>query len=212
MLIPQPLPIYPAAPVSIRRGPGSAMTMARLTDHNVVGTFADLDAAREAITALNEVGVDADDISMLGRQVEEVSSDPDTRLRDLESTADLTKKSAQAAGVGTVVGGIAGAAAFVIPGIGPVLGSGILAALAGGAIAGGVVGGMVGAIDATELGPEWEVTYGAPLQEGKVLVAVHARDDEQAGQAAKALEKQGAADIDHLDESGRPLEESPRPS
>lgn len=186
--------------------------MARLTEHNVVGTFPDLDTARETIKQLNEVGVDADNISMLGKQVEDVTSDPDTRLRDMESTADLTKKSATAAGVGSVVGGIAGTAAFVIPGIGPVLGTGIWAALAGGAIAGGVVGGMVGAIEATELGPEWEVTYGEPLQEGKVLVAVHARDDEEAEKAATALEKQGAERVDHLDETGRPLEGSQRPS
>ncbi|MGH9280602.1 MAG: hypothetical protein ACRD12_21235 [Acidimicrobiales bacterium] len=178
--------------------------MARLTDHNVVGTFPDLDTAREVIKDLNEAGIDADDISMLGRQVEEVTSDPDTRLRDLESTGDLAKKSATAAGVGSVIGGLAGAAAFAIPGIGPVIGSGIWAASAGGAIAGGVVGGMVGAIDATELGPEWEVTYGAPLQEGKVLVAVHAGEDQDVDRAAKVFEKRGAERVDHLDESGQP--------
>jgi hypothetical protein len=208
----RPQAIYPPAAVSIRIGPGSARAMARLTEHNVVGTFPDLDAARETIKQLNEVGIDADNISMLGKQVEEVTSDPDTRLRDMESTADIATKSVKAGGIGAVVGGIAGAAAFVIPGVGPVIGTGIWAALAGGAIAGTVVGGMVGAIDATELGPEWEVTYGEPLQEGKVLVAVHARDDEEAEEAAKALEKQGASRVDHLDESGRPLEGSQRPS
>jgi outer membrane lipoprotein SlyB len=182
--------------------------MARLSDHNVVATFPDLDKARDVIKAVNEAGIDADDISMLGKQVEEVSSDPDTRLRDLESTAELGKKSAKGASVGGVIGGIAGAAAFAIPGIGPVVGSGILAAAAGGAIAGGVVGGMMGAIDATELGPEWEVTYGAPLREGKVLVAVHARDDRQVQRAEETFQEHGAQRIDHLDESGAPLENS----
>lgn len=180
--------------------------MARLTDHNVVGTFPDLDKARAVIDDLNDSGIDADDISMLGKSVEEVSSDPDTRLRDMDSTADLAKKAATTATAGTVLGGIAGAAAFLLPGIGPVVGAGIWGALAGGAIAGGVVGGMVGAIDATELGPEWEVTYGEPLREGKVLVAVHARDDEEAGKAVQILEKHGADGIDHLNESGKPLE------
>lgn len=180
--------------------------MARLTEHNVVGTFPDLDKARDVIEALNQSGIDADDVSMLGKQVEEVSSDPDTRLRDMESTADLAQKAASRGAVGAVIGGIAGAAAFVIPGIGPMIGAGIWAAAGGGAIAGGVVGGMVGAIDATELGPEWEATYGAPLQEGKVIIAVHARDDDQAEKAVKVLEEHGAGGIDHLNENGKPLQ------
>lgn len=181
--------------------------MAKLTDHNVVATFPDLDTAREVMEDLNEAGIDADAISLLGRAAEEVTSDPDTRLRDLDSTADLAKNAATKAGAGSVLGGIAGAAAFVIPGLGPVIGAGVLAAAAGGAIAGGVVGGMVGAIDATELGPEWEVTYGAALQDGKALVAVHAQDDDQAAKAVGVFNKHGADRTDHLDESGKPRQE-----
>lgn len=179
--------------------------MARLSAHNVVGTFPDLDKAREVIEELNDAGVDADDISMLGKQVEDVSSDPDTRLRDMEATGDLGKHAAAGAGAGALIGGIAGALAWIIPGVGPVLGSGIWAATGGGAIAGTVVGGMVGAIEGTELGPEWEVTYGDPLRQGQVLVAVHARDDEEAATAEKVLREQGAERVDHLDQEGKPL-------
>jgi hypothetical protein len=181
--------------------------MAHLTDHNVVGTFPDLDRARDVIKQLNDAGIDGDDISMLGRQVDEVSSDPDTRLRDLDSTADLGKKAAAGGVTGSAIGaGIAGAVALLMPGVGPVLAGGIWAALAGGATAGGVVGGMVGAIGATELGPEWEASYGEPLRAGRVVVAVHARDHAEAEQAAKVLEKEGADRVDHLDHEGRPLE------
>jgi hypothetical protein len=180
--------------------------MAHLTDHNVVGTFSDLARARDVIKELSEAGIDADDISVLGRQVEEVSSDPDTRLRDLDSTADLGKKAAAGGVTGSAIGaGLAGAVALLMPGVGPVIAGGIWAALAGGAAAGGVVGGMVGAIGATELGPEWEMSYGEPLRAGKVLVAVHARDDAEAQRAAEILEKEGADDVDHLDHAGRPL-------
>lgn len=180
--------------------------MARLTEHNVVGTFPDLDAAREGLKALNAAGIDSDDISMLGRQVNEVESDADTRLRDMESTADLAKHATLAGSAGSVVGGIVGAAAFAIPGLGPVIGTGIWAAIAGGAIAGGAVGGMVGAITGTELGPDWETTYGEPLREGHVLVAVHARDEDQAKDATEVFEKEGASRVDHIDEQGKPLE------
>ena len=180
--------------------------MARLTEHNVVGTFPDLDKAREVIEELNDAGIDADDISMLGRAIEEVTSDPDTRLRELESTRDLGKHASAGAGAGALIGGVAGALAWVIPGVGPVVGAGIWAATGGGAIAGTVVGGMIGAIEGTELGPEWEVTYGEPLREGKVLVAVHANDDDEVAKAVKVLEKEGATRVDHLDEVGKPLE------
>jgi len=122
---------------------------------------------------------------MLGKDVREVESDPDTRARDLEVTGELAKKAAVAGSAGTVLGGIVGAAAFALPGLGPVIGSGIWAAVAGGAVAGGAVGGMVGAVAAAELGPEWEVSYGDPLREGRVLVAVHAQNDEEASEAAK---------------------------
>jgi hypothetical protein len=179
--------------------------MARLTDHNVVATFPDLDRAREVITALGRAGVEADDVSLLGRQVEDVESDPDTRLRDMEVTGDLAKQAAVAGGAGSVVGGIVGAVAFALPGLGPVIGTGIWAAVAGGAVAGGAVGGMVGAINATELGPEWEASYGDSLRAGRVLVAVHARDDEEARTAASVLEEEGAESVDHLDAEGKPL-------
>ncbi len=189
--------------------------MSRLSDHNVVGTVPNLAVAREVLKGLNQAGIDADDISLLGKAAEAMTSDPDTRLRDLESTADLARKAAQGGTMGAALGGIAGAAAWVLPGVGPVIGAGIWAAAAGGAIAGGVVGGMVGAIDATELGPEWEVTYGAALQDGLALVAVHARDEKEARKAVAVLEKHAAAPIDHLDAtgqlaSGQPLETDPR--
>jgi outer membrane lipoprotein SlyB len=182
--------------------------MARLTDHNVVATFPDMDAAREAMLALGRAGVDADRMSMLGRDVREVESDADTRLRDLEVTGDLAKKAAAAGSAGTVLGGIVGAVAFALPGLGPVIGSGIWAAVAGGAVAGGAVGGMVGAVTAAELGPEWEVSYGEPLRQGRVLVAVHAQDDEEASEAAEILEKEGAERVDHIDAEGLSLDES----
>jgi outer membrane lipoprotein SlyB len=181
--------------------------MAALTNHNVVGTFPDLKAARDIMRRLNEAGIDAEEISLLGKAAEEVTSDPDTRLRDLESTGDLGRSAAKTASLGSVLGGIAGAVALVLPGIGPVVGAGIWAAAGGGAIAGGVLGGMVGAIGATELGPDWEVTYGAALQEGRALVAVHARDEDEVAKAVKVFEKDNAERVDHLDESGKPLPE-----
>ncbi len=180
--------------------------MSRLSDHNVLCTVPDLEAARNVIQALNDAGVDSDRVSMLGRQVEKVASDPDTRLRDLDSTADLAASASTSAGAGALIGGIAGALAWVLPGVGPVIGAGIWAAAGGGAIAGSVVGGMAGAIGATELGPDWEVTYGQPLREGKVVVLAHAADESEASAAAQVMQRQGADRIEHIDRSGKKLE------
>lgn len=184
--------------------------MARVTGHNVVATYPGFGEARKALKALNEAGIDAGDISLLGRDAQEATTKADTRARDQASTGDVARHASRSAAVGSAIGGIVGAAAFAIPGIGPVIGAGIFAAAGGGAIAGAVAGSMVGAINTTELGPEWEVTYGAPLRQGKVLVAAHARDSQQAAKATKALSDAGASRVDHVDEGGRPLAESQR--
>jgi hypothetical protein len=38
-----------------------------------------------------------------------------------------------------------------------------------------------------------------------VLLAVHARDDDEAKSAVEVLEKEGADRIDHIDANGKPL-------
>jgi hypothetical protein len=178
--------------------------MTRLSKHNVVGTFSDMKAARDAMTALGRAGVEADRISMLGREAEEAASDPDTRLRDIEVTGDVAKKAGAAGAAGSALGALAGAAAFVIPGIGPVLGSGIWAGLLAGGAAGGVIGGMVGGVGALSL-QELDLTYQHSLREGKAMVAVAADDEEAAATAGEVLEHEGAEGVDLLDSTGQKI-------
>ncbi len=180
--------------------------MSGLTENNVVATFDHLDQAREAVLALGRAGIEADKVSMVGKQVEEVASDPDTRLRDLDVTGEVGKKAILGGTAGTVIGGLAGAAAFVIPGVGPAVGTGIWAAVAAGGVAGGAVGGMVGGVASIDLNDEWELTFQDALQGGKVLVAVHADDAEQATRARGTLEEHGAEKVVDLDAEGRPVE------
>src|SRR6476661_739116 len=123
--------------------------MGRLREHNVVATFSDMEAARQAMKEVSQAGIDANDISLLGRDAEASAVTRDTRERDFEVTGDIGRKTTEGAAVGGAVGGaIAGTAAFLIPGIGPVVGVGIWAAAAGGALAGGTAGAMVGGISA----------------------------------------------------------------
>ena len=178
--------------------------MSGLTANNVVATFGRMEDARDAVLALGREGIESDRVSMVGKDVEEVASDPDTRLRDLEVTGEVAKKAALGGATGSVIGGLAGAAAFVIPGVGPAIGTGIWAAVAAGGVAGGAVGGMVGGVASIDLNDEWELTFQDALKGGKVLVAVHADGEEQAAKARQTLEKHGPEKIEDLDAEGRP--------
>ncbi len=181
--------------------------MKHLAAHNVVATFPDMDKARVAMDALGRAGIEAEDISLLGRAVEEAKTDPDTRLRDLDATADIAKRAGGGAAAGGALGAIAGAAAFVIPGVGPVIGMGLLAAAAAGTAAGASVGGMVGGVDGFSLDDSWDLTFGDSIQEGRVLLAVHAADEADVYKAAKVLKEHDADRLEFVDGDGKKSEQ-----
>lgn len=184
--------------------------MGRLRQYNVLATFPDMKSARDAVEALAHGGTEANDISLLGRQVEEAAIARDTRERDFEVVGDIGRKTAAGAAVGSAAGGaLAGAAAFLIPGIGPVVGIGIWAVAAGGALAGGTAGGMVGGISALPLNEDWELTYQDSVSQGRVLVAVHTNDAADADSAAEVLQQKGPQKLERLDSGGRPVEPAP---
>ena len=180
--------------------------MTRITGQNVVATFPDLDKANDAALALSRAGIEADRISILGREQEEAASDPDTRLRDMEATGEVAKKAGVAGAAGTALGAIVGAAAFVIPGVGPVIGSGIWAGILAGGAAGGAIGGMVGGVGALSL-EEFDLKYQHVLREGKAMVAVAADDDNAAAEARQLLDKEGPEDVHVIDGQGNRVDE-----
>ena len=180
--------------------------MAQITGQNIVATFSDLDRANDAALALSRAGVEANDISILGREQEEAASDPDTRLRDMEATGEVAKRAGTAGGAGAALGMLAGAAAFVIPGIGPVIGSGIWAGVLAGGIAGGVIGGMVGGVGALSL-EEFDLKYQGVLRDGKAMVAVAVNDEAAVKRARELLEKESPEDIHMINGSGERIDE-----
>lgn len=177
--------------------------MKHLAEHNVVATFPDMEKARSAVEALGRAGIEAEDISLLGRAVDEARSNPDTRLRDLEASTEIAKRAGVGAAAGTALGALAGVAAFVIPGVGPVVGTGILGAALAGSMAGGGVGGMVGGVAGLSLEDDWDLTFQDSIRAGRVLVAVHATDKSDVEKAAEVLEGEGADELDWLDAEGR---------
>ncbi|MEA2686288.1 MAG: hypothetical protein QOE93_1483 [Actinomycetota bacterium] len=181
--------------------------MSRPSTHNVVATYGSPEQAREALESLGRAGFDADRVSLVGQEAEAAASDADTRLRDLEVTAEVGKKAATGGMVGTVLGALAGAAAFAIPGIGAGIGTGIFAAMAAGGIGGGAVGGMVAGIGSMDLSESWELTFQEAIRGGKALVAVHAESDDEVKQAVDVLENEKPEKIEHLDADGNALPE-----
>lgn len=183
--------------------------MNHLAEHNVVATFPDMEAARNAVEALTRAGIPNEDISLLGRQVEEERHDPDTRIRDLEATTEVAKRAGAGVAAGGVLGGLAGLAAFAIPGVGPVVGSGILAAVVGGSVAGASVGGMVGGVAGVSLEEDWDLTFHDSIRAGRVLVAVHAAAKDDVDTAAKVLEGEHPDRLDWLGADGKKLSDDP---
>jgi hypothetical protein len=180
--------------------------MTQITGQNIVATFPDLDKANDVALNLSQAGIEANDISILGREQEQAASDPDTRLRDMEATGEVAKRAGAAGGAGAAIGAIAGAAAFVIPGIGPVIGSGIWAGLLAGGVAGGVIGGMVGGISGLSL-EEFDLKYQSVLREGKAMVAVAVDGEEAVNRVRDLLEKESPEDIHMINGSGERIDE-----
>jgi hypothetical protein len=179
--------------------------MTKITGQNIVATFPDLDTANDAALALSRAGVEANRVSLLGREQEQAASDPDTRLRDMEATGEVAKRAGAAGGAGAALGMAAGAAAFVIPGIGPVIGSGIWAGVLAGGIAGGVIGGMVGGVGALSL-EEFDLKYQGVIRDGKAMVAVAVEDEGEVEEIRDLLEKEEPEDIHMINASGERID------
>ena len=180
--------------------------MKHLAEHNVVATFPDMEKARSAVDALASAGIEAEDMSLLGTEVDAARNDPDTKVRDMEATGAIAKRVGTGAAAGTALGALAGAATFAIPGVGPVIGAGMLAAVIGGGVAGGSVGGMVGGVAGVSLEEDWDLTFNESIRAGRTLVAVHAAEKSDVAKAAKVLEDEHPDQLEWLGPDGKRLE------
>ncbi|HZU24515.1 MAG TPA: hypothetical protein VFA04_03280 [Bryobacteraceae bacterium] len=167
---------------------------------NVVGVFAHIMQAEDAIGALERAGINRDDISLVAQ-------------RQPSQEASGTKKERTAGfGAGAALGGVAGAllglAAFSIPGIGPIVAGGPIAAAFGAAGAGAAAGGVIGALTGLNV-PENDAQYYAEqVRRGSALVIVRALDNGAAQRAREALDAAGArsaSDVTEASPSGSRL-------
>ena len=153
----------------------------------------DRSQADQIVDNLKESGIAREDISVLFPDAEA------TGEFMLEKSTKAPEGAATGAGTGGVVGGalgwLAGIGALTIPGLGPFIAAGpILAALSGaavGAAVGGIAGGLIG------LGfPEVEAKrFEGKIKSGKILISVHAEDEDAIKAAEGIFRDAGAQDI-----------------
>lgn len=164
--------------------------VSRLSTHPgsqlVTGLFNDRESAERAFSALTQRGYSNADINL-------VMSDETRRAHFVGATlgeTELGNKAAKGAGVGGTIGGAVGAVAaaiaavgtsLVIPGLGLVIAGPIVAGLVG-AGAGGVTGTLVGALIGWGIPEERIKHYEAGIKRGGILMAVHARSEQDAAQ------------------------------
>lgn len=159
----------------------------------VFGIATSIAQAEDILERLRIVGFARDDISVLLPDV--------TTSRDFahEKGSKAPEGAVTGAGTGGLIGGalglLAGIGALAIPGVGPLIAAGpIMAALSGVAV-GAAVGGLAGALVGMGV-PEYVAKrYAGKIEEGNILVSVHADDSSQAKMASQVLETAGAHDI-----------------
>lgn len=108
------------------------------------------------------------------------------------------------AGAGLVVGGalgwLVGIGSLAIPGVGPLIAAGPIVALLAGAGTGAAVGGLAGGLVGFGI-PEYEAKrYAGYINDGGILLSVHAGNADDVKKAKMILEQTGAADISASDE------------
>ncbi|MNJ52209.1 Heat induced stress protein YflT [compost metagenome] len=143
----------------------------------IVGVFASEQDASNAIEDLKRYGYSMNDISIVGRNTDDVASiEADTGTKAPEGIA-----SGAATGglVGGITGLLAGLGALAIPGIGPIVAAGPIAAALTGAVVGAGAGGLVGGLIGLGIPENEAKEYGSFVEQGRILVLVDGNESQQ---------------------------------
>jgi hypothetical protein len=149
----------------------------------LTGMFSDRESTERAYNSLSNRGYSKDEIDLM-------MSDETRRkyFHDKDDDSELGNKAMEGAGKGSAIGGTVGAIAgviaalgtsLVIPGLGIVLAGPIAAGLAG-AGAGGLTGGIIGALVGRGIPEERAKKYESGIKNGKIVMGVKPRSDEDA--------------------------------
>jgi len=144
-------------------------------EKHLVGVYETEHEVIQAVEDLKRQGYASEDISVIGKNKDDVNEIND-------ATGTTTEKSAMAGAatggaLGGVLGLLAGVGALAIPGIGPFVAAGPIAATLTGAAAGAGVGGLAGALIGLGIPEEEAERYEDLVKEGKFLVVVERREN-----------------------------------
>jgi hypothetical protein len=158
----------------------------------VIGIFDDYAAAGNAIDGVKEAGFAGEDISIVGRDMDDMRS---VTSHVVESHG--MDKTVGGMIVGGAVGGLlVGLATAIIPGVGGFLVAGPIMAAISGAAAGTYVGFLAGVLAHFDV-PQYQAkVYETHLTAGKVLVAVHTDDPAKRLSAEQIMDRFGAIEVD----------------
>jgi hypothetical protein len=147
----------------------------------LTGMFRDRESTENAYRSLQDRGYTKDEINV-------IMSDDTRKKYFSKGETEIGNKAMEGAGAGSAIGGAIGAAvgivaaigtSLVIPGLGLVI-AGPLAAGIAGAGAGGVTGGLIGALVGSGMTEERARLYESGVKEGKIVMGVHPRNEDDA--------------------------------
>lgn len=135
------------------------------------------DEGVRAVTALENAGIAASDISIVSNSGQAQATTGDTATGTEAGTGAGT-----GATLGTVVGGgaglLAGLGALAIPGIGPLVAAGWLVATLAGAGVGASAGGLIGSLTGAGVSHDDAHVYAEGVRRGGTLVTVRAEESQ----------------------------------
>jgi hypothetical protein len=147
-------------------------------ESSVIGVYANIDQADEAVQKLGQGGFPIQHVSVIAQNL-----GSERKVHGFVTSCDVAKSSARTgAWVGGIFGALVGAAFIWVPGVGPMIVAGSLAAalLGGvqGAVAGAAGAGVLGWLASLGISKQHIVKYEESIRAGKVLVIAHGTPDE----------------------------------
>lgn len=174
------------------------------TTFTATAVYADMAAARLGVEALEEAGIEADDITLEGSAAREAADTGDTQSRD----AAFLQRSARTLTIGVLRGGLIGALLGVVVGLlifavgdSPGGVDGIAAFAIGGFMAGTGIGLAETAYRRMKQSQAFEATLEDDV-EGAVAVAASAADRPTLDKVVAALEATAAQRVTRMDTQG----------
>lgn len=174
-------------------------------EHNVIAEYEDMASAKSAVDALQNAGVEAANVSLLGRRAERakaVVSQSGVRRTDARMSQDIARRAIAGIVIGAVALGLPlGLVAYAIE---PDLGFWV--SVVGGVLLGGIVGGFSAGMWSLNASSETaETPYRDEGGAGSVFVGVSSDDEGGVERAQGILSKKSPRALHRFDRNGRPM-------